>query len=119
MLSVTPYLNGPYYFDLETKRVLGVALGMVCIAVGAGDRDDYIKQAIANKLIALAKDGERNPEVLCEQALEDICKPSQPKKPIACARERGGGTISDVAIGPCPTPPPPRASPLAHLDSSS
>ena len=99
MLSVTPYLNGPYYFDLETKRVLGVAIEMVCIAVRAGDRDDYVKQAIANKLIALATDGERNPEVLCEQALEDICKPSQPKKPIACPRERGGGTISGVAIG--------------------
>jgi hypothetical protein len=87
MLSVTPYLTGPYYFDLETKRVLGVAREMVCFAVRAGDCDDHVKQAIANKLIALAKDGERNLDVLCEQALEDICRPAQPNKSIACSRK--------------------------------
>jgi hypothetical protein len=26
-------------------------------------------------LIALAKAGERNPDVLCDRALEDICRP--------------------------------------------
>jgi hypothetical protein len=31
-----------------------------------------IKQALANKVIALAKAGERNPDMLCEQALKDI-----------------------------------------------
>ena len=61
-----PYLSGPYYFDLETKRVLGRALEMVCLALRTGDCDDHVKQAIANKLIALAKTGERNPEVLCD-----------------------------------------------------
>jgi hypothetical protein len=84
MLSVTPYLTGPYYFDLETTRI---ALEMVCFAVRAGDCDDHVKQAIANKLIALAKDGERNLDVLCEQALEDICRPAQPNKSIACSRK--------------------------------
>src|SRR6516162_3065863 len=40
-----------------------------------GDCDDDVKQAIANKIIALAKTGERNPDLLCERALEDIRQP--------------------------------------------
>ena len=65
-MAITTYLSGPYYFDLETKRVLGRALEMVCLALRTGDCDDHVKQAIANKVIALAKTGERNPEVLCD-----------------------------------------------------
>jgi hypothetical protein len=73
-MPITPYLNG-HHFDPETKRVLGMALELVCIALRTGEGDDHVKQAIANKLFALAKTGERNPEVLCDQAIEDICRP--------------------------------------------
>jgi hypothetical protein len=45
---------------------------MVCVAPQTGDCDDDVKQAIADKIIALAKAGERNPDLLCEQALRDI-----------------------------------------------
>jgi hypothetical protein len=75
-MAITPYLNGQN-FDPETKRVLALALEMVCITVRTGDCDDHVKQAIANKLIALAKAGERNPDVLCEQALDEICRPQR------------------------------------------
>jgi hypothetical protein len=40
-----------------------------------GDCDDDVKQAIANKIIELAKTGERHPDLLCEHALEYIRKP--------------------------------------------
>ena len=50
----------------------GIALEMVCIALRTGDCDDGVKQAIANKIIALASAGERNPDILCEQTLKDI-----------------------------------------------
>jgi hypothetical protein len=52
-------------------RILGVAFEQVCIGLRTGDCDDYVKQAIANKIIALAKTGERNPDLLCERALTD------------------------------------------------
>jgi hypothetical protein len=74
-MLITPFLNGPQ-FDQECKRVLSVALEMVCIALRTGDCDDGVKQAIATKLIALAKAGERNPDILCEEALKDIRQPS-------------------------------------------
>ena len=46
----------------------------VGFAVGC---DDGVKQAIATKLIALAKTAERNPDILCEQAMKDIRTPQQ------------------------------------------
>jgi 4-hydroxy-3-methylbut-2-enyl diphosphate reductase IspH len=60
-------------FDRETTRVLGVALELSCIALRVGDCADDVKQAIADKIIALAKEsGERNPDILCEQVVKDI-----------------------------------------------
>jgi hypothetical protein len=75
-MPITPFLDGER-FDLETTRVLGVALEMVCIGLRTGDCDDGVKQAIATKLIALAKAGERNPDILCEEVLKDIRTPQQ------------------------------------------
>jgi hypothetical protein len=76
VMPITPFLNGER-FDPESTRVLSVALEMVCIALRTGDCEDDIKQAIATKLIALAKAGERNPDILCEEALRDIRRPQQ------------------------------------------
>ncbi|HKF13509.1 MAG TPA: hypothetical protein VKB89_33185 [Xanthobacteraceae bacterium] len=75
-MPITPFLNDEN-FDLETTRVMGVALEMTCLGLRTGDCADDVKQAIANKIIALAKAGERNPDVLCEQVLKDIRTPPQ------------------------------------------
>lgn len=73
-MPITPYLNGRR-FDPETKRILGLAFELTCIALRIGECDEGVKQAIADKIIDLAKAGECNPEVLCEQALKDIRRP--------------------------------------------
>ena len=73
-MPITLYLNGER-FEPETKRILGVAFEQVCIALRIGASDDDVKQAIANKVIELAKAGERNPDILCERVLEDIRRP--------------------------------------------
>ena len=78
-MPITSYLNG-VRFDPETKRVLGVALEMVCIALRIGDGDEGVKQAIVTKLIELAKAGERNPDLLCERVLEEIRGPQGAQK---------------------------------------
>jgi hypothetical protein len=70
-MPITPFLNGER-FDPETTRVLSVALEMTCIALRIGNCDDGVRQAIAMKIIEIAKAGERNPDVLCEQALAAI-----------------------------------------------
>jgi hypothetical protein len=73
-MPVTPFLNGAR-FDPEAKRILGVAFEMVCITLRIGDCDDHVKQAIATKIIDLAKAGERNPDLLCERVLDNIRLP--------------------------------------------
>ena len=73
-MPIRPFLNGEQ-LDQETVRILGVAFEQVCIGLRTGDCADDVKQAIANKIIALAKTGERNPDLLCERALEDIRQP--------------------------------------------
>jgi hypothetical protein len=73
-MPITPFING-HRFDSEDKRVLGIAFEMVCIALRVGDCDDGVKRAIAAKIIELAGSGERNPDILCEQALQDIRRP--------------------------------------------
>src|SRR5207253_10070165 len=70
-MPITPFLNGEQ-FDPKTRRVLGVALEMTCNALQTGDCDDGIRQAITIKIIDHAKAGERNPDILCEQALARI-----------------------------------------------
>ena len=74
IMPITPYLNGQQ-FDPETKRILGLAFEMTCAALRIGECDDGVKQAIADKIINLAKGGGRNPDILCEQALKDIRRP--------------------------------------------
>jgi hypothetical protein len=73
-MPITPFLHGEQ-FDAETRRVLGVALEMSCIALRTGDCDDGVRQAIPSKIIELAKAGERNPDILCEEVLKDIRGP--------------------------------------------
>jgi hypothetical protein len=73
-MPIRPFLNGED-FDPETTRVICVALEMACVALRTGDCADDVKQAIANKIIALSKAGERNPDILCEKVLNDIRRP--------------------------------------------
>ena len=70
-MRIRDFLNGRR-FDAETVRILGVAFEQVCVALQIGASDDDVKRAIANKVIALAENGERNPDLLCEGVLADI-----------------------------------------------
>jgi hypothetical protein len=70
-MPIAPFFKNEK-FDAETTRALGAALEMACVALRTGDCADDVKQAIANEIIALAKAGERNPDMLCEQVLKDV-----------------------------------------------
>jgi hypothetical protein len=68
-MSITPYLDG-LEVDPETKRVLGAALEMTRVSLGLAD--DFANGIIAKRIIELAKAGERNPDLLCEGAIEKL-----------------------------------------------
>jgi hypothetical protein len=68
-MSIMPYL-GDFDANLETKRALGVALEMTRVALGLGD--NFADGIIAKRIVERAKAGERNPDLLCEGALEEL-----------------------------------------------
>ena len=68
-MSITPYLDG-FDADSETKRVLAVALEMTRVSLGL--TDGLADGIIAKQLVELAKAGERDPDLLCEGAIEKL-----------------------------------------------
>jgi hypothetical protein len=67
-MPIRSFLDGSsHLFDPEAVRVMGVAYEMVRAALGY--KDAIADPVIANKIIELAKAGERNPDLLCEETL--------------------------------------------------
>jgi hypothetical protein len=72
-MPITPFLGGEK-FDPETTRIMGVALEMARASVKRDWGGLYASHIIAKRIIGLAKGGERNPGVLCEQALSHFLR---------------------------------------------
>ena len=88
-MPMRQHLQG-HGFDPETARLLGLAFEMALVALQHADRVvSPTRDAVAQKIIELAKAGERDPGRLCDAALE------------ACLQS----IVSD------PSPLPPHASP--------
>jgi hypothetical protein len=56
--------------DPETKPVLRVALEKTRASLGLADH--FADGIIAKRIVELAKAGERNPDLLCEGAIEQL-----------------------------------------------
>jgi hypothetical protein len=93
-MPMRPYLDGQR-FDAETTRLMGIAFETAIQALRNRSVIEPPREAIARATIGSAQAGERDPERLCDLALE------------ACARP----IITD------PGPLPPHASPPAQPDS--
>jgi hypothetical protein len=93
-MPIRHYLQGQR-LDAETARLLGVAFAMALVTLQRADEvGSTTRDALAQKIIGLAKAGVRDPEQLCDEALKAI----QPLAPVL---------ISD------PNPLRPPASPRA------
>jgi hypothetical protein len=73
-MPITVFLDG-YQPDPETKRIMGVAFEAARVALKLSDRDDPAIAILAKRIIAIAKEGERNPDLLCERVLSDLRTP--------------------------------------------
>jgi hypothetical protein len=97
-MPIRAYLQG-HRFDAETVRLLGISFEMAIVALQQADGTvSPTRDAVAQKIIELAKAGERDPERLCDGAL----KATQPMAPVL---------VSDSS------PLPPHALPPAQPDS--
>ena len=92
-MPIRPYLEG-HRFDPETVRLMGIAFEMgLAVLQRTEDIVNPTRDALAKKIIELAKAGERQPGRLCDAAVQAL------------------RAVSD------PTPPPPPASPPVLPDS--
>jgi hypothetical protein len=73
-MPIRPHLDGQK-FDAETIRVMGIAFEMALVAFRLADRGDLANQVLANKIMELAKAGERDPERLCDGVLMEFRQP--------------------------------------------
>ena len=81
-----PYLEG----DPETTSLMAIAFEIVRAAVRPAPRPDLTDEMIAETIIKLAKNGERNLNVLCEAALSppNPLPPSPFTADLSAERER-------------------------------
>jgi hypothetical protein len=68
-MPIRSHLNGQR-FDSETMRLMGLAYETTLISLRRVDRGDIANNVVAQKIIELAKYGERDPERLCEAVLQ-------------------------------------------------
>jgi hypothetical protein len=72
-MPIRQYLDGER-FDPETTRFLGIAFEFAIQALHNWGEDDPPREAIARAIIGYAKAGERDPERLCDLAVEAYSK---------------------------------------------
>ena len=72
-MPITPFL-GDQKFDPETTRIMGVAFELARAAVMRDWGGVYGNRIIAKQIIELVKAGERDPDVLCAQALSHFLR---------------------------------------------
>jgi hypothetical protein len=70
-MPITPFLAG-LDFDAEATRAMGLAFKKACAALGLADRSDPLTTMVADKIIAAARAGERDPERLCAATLREL-----------------------------------------------
>jgi hypothetical protein len=69
-MPIRPHLQG-HRFDAETVRLLGLAFEKALVALQHADGVvSPTRDAVAQKIIELAKAGERDPERLCDTAVQ-------------------------------------------------
>jgi hypothetical protein len=51
---------------------MGLAFEMALVALRLSDRGDLANEVVAQKIIVLAKSGERDPERLCEGVMKEF-----------------------------------------------
>jgi hypothetical protein len=91
-MPIRAYLDG-HKFDGETIRRMGIAFEMALASLRATpDCNDPIRAALAQRIIALAKVGEHQPERLCEGALGQ----ASPADPAAWRGRPKGGQAGET-----------------------
>jgi hypothetical protein len=69
MSTTIPSLGQNSAFGPDATQAMGAAFDKACQMLHGGGQPDIAKEVIARRIIELARDGERNPDRLCERVL--------------------------------------------------
>jgi hypothetical protein len=61
-------------FEPETTQAMGIAFERACIELRLTGQSDPLGKLLADHIIELARTGERDPDVLCAQALRALTR---------------------------------------------
>jgi hypothetical protein len=95
-MPISQFLDG-LEFEPEVRRGMGAAFERSCAALALKDRSDPLVAIVAQTIIELAKRGERNPDLLCERALDAFSRPP-PRQDLRAYlfKLRKGSEIEDL-----------------------
>jgi hypothetical protein len=96
-MPIRRFLDGQP-FDAETIRLMGLAFEMALASFRPiPDYADPIREVIARKIIELAKEGERDPERLCDGALKLRAPCGQRPQSSSASRLTAGAPVGRQA----------------------
>jgi hypothetical protein len=59
-------------FDSETTYIMRVAYDKACRQLHDSSQPELVQEIIAARIVKLAREGERNPDRLCERVLQTV-----------------------------------------------
>jgi hypothetical protein len=71
MAAILPYVKNPLVFGPEATRAMSVAFDGVCRALGVSYTANGAREAIATKIIELARRGECDPDRLRDRVITE------------------------------------------------
>lgn len=79
-MAISPFLNDDGAFDSDALQAMSIALEEVCRTLKADD-DRRTREAVAVRIIELARRGERDPGRLRDRVLQEIGAASSMEEP--------------------------------------
>ena len=76
--KVIPFLRD-VSFDPDTTHIMGKAFDGACKELHGIGQSDLVKSIIAKRIIQIARNGERDPNRLCQRALQAVGLALEPK----------------------------------------
>jgi hypothetical protein len=71
MATIVPFLKDKTVFEPEVTSAMSIAFDEVCRELQLADGAAREREAVAIRIIELARRGERDPQQLCERVLRD------------------------------------------------
>lgn len=72
MAHILEFIRHDVSFDPEALKAVGAAYDLAVANMQGGEQPKIVREIIAQRIIASAKTGERNPQKLCQMALRGI-----------------------------------------------